>query len=75
MNVNVNLMKKNVIQIKSGKMINVDVSVKSKIYLKKIIFEILLNVPVKMEVSFSKFHWPFSNYVGWNYRRNISKKF
>ena len=56
MNVNVNLMKKNVIQIKSGKMINVDVSVKSKIYLKKIIFEILLNVPVKMEVSFSKFH-------------------
>ena len=55
-NVNVNLMKKNVIQIKSGKMINVDVSVKSKIYLKKIIFEILLNVPVKMEVSFSKYH-------------------
>ena len=54
-NVNVNLMKKNVIQIKSGKMINVDVSVKSKIYLKKIIFEILLNVPVKMEVSFSKY--------------------
>ena len=55
-NVNVNLMKKNVIQIKSGKMINVDVSVKSKIYLKKIIFEILLNVPAKMEVSFSKYH-------------------
>ena len=54
-NVNVNLMKKNVLQIKSGKMINVDVSVKSKIYLKKIIFEILLNVPVKMEVSFSKY--------------------
>ena len=46
-NVNVNLMEENVIQIKSGIMINVDASVKSVIYVKK--FGILLHVVVKME--------------------------
>ena len=49
MNVNVNLIEKNVIQINGGMMINVDVSVKSVMYVKKIIFGILLHVAVKME--------------------------
>ena len=40
-NVNVDLMVKNVIQIKSGITINVDKSVKDIIYVKKIIFGIL----------------------------------
>ena len=40
---------KNVIQINGGTTINVDVSVKSVIYVKKIIFEILERVAVKME--------------------------
>ena len=48
MNVNVNLMKENVIQIKNGKMINVDANVKN-IYVKKIIFGILLHLVTKME--------------------------
>ena len=39
----------NVNQIKSGKTINVDVSAKRIIYVKKIIFGILLHVVVKME--------------------------
>ena len=48
-NVNVNLMgKKNVIQIKSGIMINADVSAKKIIYVKKIISEIVLHVVVKV---------------------------
>ena len=47
-NVNVNLMKENVIQIKNGKMINVDANVKN-IYVKKIIFGILLHLVTKME--------------------------
>ena len=48
-NVNVNLMgKKNVIQIKSGIMINADVSAKNIIYVKKIISEIVLHVVVKV---------------------------
>ena len=48
-NVNVNLMEKNVIQINGGIMINVDVSVKIFMYVKKIMFGILLHVIVKME--------------------------
>ena len=47
-NANVNLMVENVIQIKSGIMINVDVSVKYIIYVKKIVFGILLPVVAKM---------------------------
>ena len=41
-------MEKNVIQIKSGIMINADVSVKYIIYAKKIIFGIILHVVAKM---------------------------
>ena len=48
-NINVNLMEQNVIQINGGIMINVDVSVKNIIYVKKIMFGILLHVIVKME--------------------------
>ena len=48
-NVNVNLMKQNVSQINGGITINVDVSVKSIIYVKKIIFGILVDVIVKVE--------------------------
>ena len=48
-NVNVNLMKQNVIQINGGITTNVDVSVKQFIYVKKIMFSILLYVIVKME--------------------------
>ena len=40
---------KNVIQINGGIMINVDVSLKNIIYVKKIMFGILLHVVVKME--------------------------
>ena len=49
MNVNVDLMKENVIQINGEIMINVDVSVKNVTYVKKIMFGILLDVMVKME--------------------------
>ena len=45
-NINANLMEKNVIQIKSELKINVDASVKNIIYVKGIIFEILLHVVV-----------------------------
>ena len=55
MNVNVNLIKENVIQINGGVTINVDVSVKNVIYVKKIIFGILVNVFVKME-KISKYY-------------------
>ena len=41
--------RKNVIQINSGIMINVDVSVKNIIYLKKIMFGVLQHVFLKME--------------------------
>ena len=44
MNVNVNLMEESVIQIKSGIMMNVCVCVKNIIFVKKIIFGILLHV-------------------------------
>ena len=50
MNVNVDLMrKKNVIQMNGRITINVDVSVKKVMYVKKIMFELLENVFVKME--------------------------
>ena len=49
MQVNINLMGKNVIQVNDGITINVDVSVNNIVYVKKIIFEILLHVAVKME--------------------------
>ena len=44
------LMEENVIQINGGIMINVDVSVKNIIYVKKIMFGTLLHVTVKMEI-------------------------
>ena len=49
MNVNVNLAEEKVIQINGGIMINVDVSVKKIMHVKKIMFGILLTVMVKME--------------------------
>ena len=42
-------MEENVIQINGGIMINVNVSVKNIMYVKKIMFGILLHVIVKME--------------------------
>ena len=42
-------MEENVIQINCGIMINVDTNVKKIIYMKKIMFGILLHVAVKME--------------------------
>ena len=48
MNVNVDLMVKNVIQIKSGITKNVDKSAKDIIYVKKIIFGILLHKVARM---------------------------
>ena len=49
MNVNVNLMGEIVIQINGGIMVNVDVSVKNVMYVKKIMLGILLHVILKME--------------------------
>ena len=49
MNINVNLMEENVIQLNSGIMINVDVSAKKSMYVKKIMFGILVNVLVKIK--------------------------
>ena len=49
MNVNVDLMEENVIQINGGIIINVDVSVKNVMSVKKILLGILLHVVVKME--------------------------
>ena len=48
-NINVNLMKQNVIQINGEIMVKVDVSVKKIMYMKKIKFGILLDVIVKMK--------------------------
>ena len=48
MTVNVNLMEQNVSQINGGVTINVGVSVKNIMYVKKIMFGIFLNVIVKM---------------------------
>ena len=55
-NVNVNLMIENVIQNESGITINSNVSVKNIIYVKKIMFGILLNVVVKM-VNIEQILW------------------
>ena len=49
-NENVNLMKENVIQIKSGIMINVNVSEKNIIYVTKITFGILLHIQVLLMI-------------------------
>ena len=48
-NVNVDLIEENVIQINSGKMINVNANVKNVMRVKKILFRILLYVIVKTE--------------------------
>ena len=48
-NVNLDLMEKSVIQIIGGITINVDVNVKKLMYVKKIMFGILLHVIVKIE--------------------------
>ena len=48
-NVNANLMEENVIQINGGITINIDVTVKIVMYVKKIIFGILQHLVVKME--------------------------
>ena len=53
MNVKVNLVKQNVNQINDGITTNVNVSVKNIIYVKKIMFGILLHVIVKI---FSKYY-------------------
>ena len=47
--VSADLMEEDVIQINGEVMINVDVNVKNVMYVKKIIFGILLHVVVKME--------------------------
>ena len=49
MNVNLKLMKENVIQINGGIAINVDMNVKKLMYVQKIMFRILVNVFVKIE--------------------------
>ena len=46
----VNLIEENVIQINGGIIINVDVSAKNVMNVKKIIFEILLHVIAKIEI-------------------------
>ena len=52
-NLNVNLMEQNVIQIDCGITINIDMSVKTFMYVKKIMFGILLHVIVK---KFGKYY-------------------
>ena len=47
--VNVKLIEENVLQINGGTTINADVSVKNVMYMKKIIFRILLHVVAKIE--------------------------
>ena len=49
MNVNVNLMEENVIHINGGIILNSDVNDKSVVYVKKIVFGILLHVIEKMK--------------------------
>ena len=49
MNVNVDLMSQNVIQINGRIAINVDVSIKNILYVRKIMFGIPLHVIMKME--------------------------
>ena len=47
--VNVDLMQENIIQINGGITINIDMSVKNAMYVKKVIFRIILYVILKME--------------------------
>ena len=49
MNVNIDFMEEVVTRINGGIMINVDVSVKNVIYVKEIMFGILLHVTMKMK--------------------------
>ena len=49
MNVNVKFTEQNVSQVNGAITMNIDVSVKNMIYMKKIMFGILLHVVVKME--------------------------
>ena len=49
MNENVNFMEENANQNNGGIMINLDVSVKNVMYVKKIMFRILLQIVVKIE--------------------------
>ena len=49
MNANLNLMEENVIQINGGTTINVHVSVQNFMYVKKIVFGILVHVVGKIE--------------------------
>ena len=53
---------KNVIHINGGIMINANVSAKNFMYVKKIMFEILVHVVVKTKI-FSKYYRSFSDYV------------
>ena len=48
-NVIVNLVEENIIQVKSSKTMNVDVNIKTIIYVKNTIFGILTHVVVKIE--------------------------
>ena len=48
-NINVNLIEQNASQVIGGIMINVDVGIKNIIYVKKIMFQILLHVVLKIE--------------------------
>ena len=48
-NVIVNLVEENIIQVKSSKTMNVDVNIKTIIYVKNTIFGILIHVVVKIE--------------------------
>ena len=57
-NVNVNLMEENVIQSKNGITINVNASVKTIIYMKKIMFDILLHI-VQKNGKYFKFIWKY----------------
>ena len=56
MEVNVNLMEENVSEINGGIIINVDASVRNIMYLKKIMFGILLHITMKME----NIYWEWS---------------
>ena len=63
-----------VIQTNSGITINLDVNVKSVIYVKKKnVFEILLHVIVKMK-KFSKCYERFSNYLRWSYICGVERR-
>ena len=53
---------KNVIHINGGIMINAKVSAKNFMYVKEIMFEILVHVVVKTKI-FSKYYRSFSDYV------------